>query len=231
MILNRHALNTVPLNYAIPAAETAEGMAREKAYYEALGRFVQIFAEAERLVAQTFWKYADTRPEIARIVLSGIGAEQATSNTKLLAAVAGVEAETKTDLDTVLDQFNVIRRQRNDILHFGATAIAEGRGMVSNAWKARSQPTEFPISAETLGEMEADLRKVIAHLAYRHLGRPWPRGALGRLSLDGTLRAPWRYRQPRQGRSGLEPPAHQRRQEQRVSRPRGRHTRPEPSQE
>ena len=53
----------------------------------------------------------------------------------------------------------------------GAEFIAEGKGRVSNAWKAKAEPTEFPISADALLNMEADLRKIIAHLEYRHFWR------------------------------------------------------------
>lgn len=41
-----------PFNYTVPASETKEGQERLRAYYEALGRFVQMFAEVEKLIAQ-----------------------------------------------------------------------------------------------------------------------------------------------------------------------------------
>ena len=42
---------TAWLEYQV-ASQTKEGIERERAYYEALGRFVQIFAEVEKLVVQ-----------------------------------------------------------------------------------------------------------------------------------------------------------------------------------
>jgi hypothetical protein len=51
------------MQYQVPASETKEGIERERAYYEALGRFVQIFAEAEKLVWQTLVHYANSPKE------------------------------------------------------------------------------------------------------------------------------------------------------------------------
>ena len=64
------------LKYAVPPSETDEGRKNQQAYYEALGRFVQIFAEVERLVAQTLWAYAKTEQAVAKIVFSGTKIEQ-----------------------------------------------------------------------------------------------------------------------------------------------------------
>ena len=184
-----------PFNYTVPASETKEGQERLRAYYEALGRFVQMFAEVEKLIAQTLWAYAGTKAEVAKIVFAGTQSDTAAGYIKAVAKATNTNDETLADLENVLQQFGIIRSIRNDILHYGANFIAEGRGLVSNAWKAKAEPTEFPISADAL-LMERDLRKIIAHFGYRHLGRARPKSAFGHKILDDTLHSPWQYKHP-----------------------------------
>lgn len=197
--------------YDIPAADTPEGQERERAYYEALGRFVQMFAEVEKVLSETLWGYAGTIPAISKIVFAGAASDQTATYIKACAKAFNATQDTQDDLENVLQQFGIIRGVRNDILHYGAEFIAEGRGTVSNAWKAKAEPVEFAISATDLAAMEIDLRKVIAHLGYRHLGRAMPRSAAGRRLLDRTLQSPWLYKRPQpprinQGEKGTQKP-------------------------
>src|ERR1019366_9965588 len=154
-----------PFNYTVPASETKEGQERLRAYYEALGRFVQMFAEVEKLIAQTLWAYAGTKAEVAKIVFAGTQSDTTAGYIKAVAT--NTNDETLADLENVLQQFGIIRSIRNDILHYGANFIAEGRGLVSNA-----------------------------HFGYRHLGRARPKSAFGHKILDDTLHSPWQYKHP-----------------------------------
>jgi hypothetical protein len=189
---------TAWLEYQVPASETKEGKERLQAYYEALGRFVQIFAEVEKLVWQTLVHYVGTSHEVAKIVLTAGKVDQCAKYIKQVAAAVNVPKEKRDDLELVLQQLGILNGVRDSILHYGATAIAEGRGTVSNAWKAKAEPTEFPISDTALAEMADDARQIIAHLAYRHLGRPWPRAASNIAFLEEVLQRPWQYKYPSQ---------------------------------
>lgn len=198
--------------------ETKEGRQNEDAYYEALGRFVQMFAEAEAVVAQTLWAYAGTQPEVSKIVFAGTQTEHGSNYIKAIAKAINASADHQADLEDVFQQFGIIRGARNDILHYGATGIAEGQAVVSNAWKAKDKPKVFPISPLALSEMTEDCRKIILHLAYGHLGRPRPKGQATVLLLVSVLQSPWRYKHPPQSSSKTNPP-------QSV---RGRNKRPKP---
>jgi hypothetical protein len=92
------------------------------------------------------------------------------------------------------------------LLHNAAQSVADGKAIVSNALRARGQPTEFPISPESLDHMTEDLRKIAFHLSYRHLGRPMPYGLIGQDLANSTLRSPWLYKHPtpRQSQSKTE---------------------------
>jgi hypothetical protein len=189
------------LEYHVPASETEEGIKRERAYYEALGRFVQMFAEVEKVIAQTLWTYTGTKEEVAKIIFAGTQSDTAAGYIKAVAKATNASNESLADLEDILQQFGILRGDRNSILHHGAEFIAEGKGRVSDAWKAKAEPTEFPISADALLRMETDLRKIIAHLNL-HLGHPRPNSASDQRKLDDTLHSPWQYKRPSPPKAG-----------------------------
>jgi hypothetical protein len=206
MTFNSYGFNTTPLNtptperlrklYKIRAGDTPEGRERLRAYYEALGRFIAMFAEVETAVTQTLWLYAGTRPTIAKVVFAGAKIDISLTYIKQLAEAVDAPQEARADLEYILQQLGIINGVRNAVLHYGATSIAEGNAVVSNALRAKSEPTVFPISPTALDEMTFDLRKIIYHLHYRHMGRQGPRGDYGKAVLDGALSAAWRYKHP-----------------------------------
>jgi hypothetical protein len=182
--------------YTIPASETLEGKERVRAYYESLGRFVQMFSEVETAVSHTLWHYAKTKPEIAKVIFSGAKIEAGSSYIKQLAEATSAPESAKEGLGYVLQQLGIVNTVRNYVVHYGATSIAEGPAVVSNALKAKGEPTVFPISPALLDQMTADLRKITFHLNYRHLGRPRPKSAEVQNTLDGVLNSPWQYKHP-----------------------------------
>ncbi len=178
--------------YVIPAAHTKEGKERLRAYYEALGRFVDMFARVETAMTLTLWHYAKTAPEIAKIVHAGTKViDTGATYIKQLAAVTNATQEIKDDLENVLQQLGIINGVRNHILHYGATSVAEGRAIVSNAFKAKGEPKSFPISPTDLNHMTDDLTKIAAHLNEIHLGKPSEHTILG-----NPMNTPWRYIYP-----------------------------------
>jgi len=183
--------------YHIPAADTPEGKERIRAYYEALGRFVDMFAVVETAVTLTLWTYAKTKSEIAKIILAGVRIDQGCNFIKQLATASDSSAENRADLECVFQQLGIITGVRNDTLHFGAQSVAEGRAIVTNSLKAKGEPTVFPISPDMLNDMTADLRKIVVHLNHKHLGRPMPLlGTLERDALASVFQSPWRYKHP-----------------------------------
>ena len=179
--------------YTVLASQTPEGKKRLSEYYEALGRFVDMFARAEAAVTLTLWHYAKTSPEVAKIIFAGTKTDQGSTYIKQIAAVTGVSEELRGDLEDVLQQLGIINGARNAILHYGTEpeSVAQGKAMVSDALRAKGEPTTFPISPTLLGEMISDLQKIIGHLDLRHLGRTKGYSILG----DPTF-GPWQYKHP-----------------------------------
>lgn len=130
------------------------------------------------------------------MVFAGTRIDQGSKYIKQLAEATGAPPDKRADLEDILQQTGIITGVRNDILHYGATSVAEGRAVVSNALKAKGEPTEFPVSPTVLDNMTADLRKIATHLNYKHLGRPMPRGALGQGLIWRAFESPWQYKHP-----------------------------------
>lgn len=185
-------------SYVVPASETEEGKKRLQAYYEALGRFIDMFARVETAVTLTLWHYARTIPEIAKVIFAGAKIEISSKYIKQLSLATNAADAIKLDLENVLQQLGIINGVRNAILHYGAESVAEGQAIVSNALRAKGEPNVFPISPTALEEMTADLRKIAAHLEYRHLARSKPTDVSGNQPIDEVLRSPWRYKYPEQ---------------------------------
>ncbi len=178
--------------YIVPAAHTKEGKERLRAYYEALGRFVDMFARVEIAMTLTLWHYSKTAPEIAKIVHAGTKIiDTGAGYIKQLTVATNISKELQDDLTDVVDQLNAINSVRNLILHYGATSVAEGRAIVSNAYKAKGEPKSFPISPTDLDNMTGDLKKIAAHLNERHLGKRSEYTLLGNPIHDA-----WRYIRP-----------------------------------
>src|SRR5690606_18894907 len=152
--------------YTIPTSQTPEGQKRLRDYYEALGRFVDMFARTEAAVTPTLWHYAKTVPEIAKIVFSGTRTDLPSTFNRQIAEATGVSQELRDDLDDVLRHLTDINKVRNHVLHYGAEpeSVAQGRAIVSDALRAKGEPTTFPISPTILSDMTSDLHKIIAHL-------------------------------------------------------------------
>jgi hypothetical protein len=180
--------------YEIPASETEEGKARERAYHEALGRFIDRFSRAEATIEYVLRHYAKTGPRVAVVIFSGVRMEAAVTFIRKLAPDAAISTEARAHLLDMLQQLNVINGARNNLLHFGAESIAEGSGFVTNELKrARGKATVFPISPETLDQMTDDLKAIIIHLLLDHAGRP----ALSpntRALLLASMPSAWRYK-------------------------------------
>lgn len=185
-----------PLVYSTPASNTPEGRGRERAYFEALGRFAHIFARTETVVALALWHFARTPHDIARAVFSGVRVKEATASMRRIADVQSMAADRRQELDDIISQLTSINTARNDILHFGAVDVAEGAGTVTNALKALTDDKiqEFPISPEILAAMTADLRKIMIHFRVNFSGIPSLKAVANQLLIQQSLHAPWQYK-------------------------------------
>lgn len=134
-----------------PVAETEEGKKRLNAYSLALGRFTDCFARVEHAVHTVLSHYAKLPPAAARALLSGVRVDE-TKNRLLRLHDEGLMSDPDwKDAEPIFQQLAIISGRRNDIFHHGASFIAEGEGVVTNATMALTEEriTKFDISPDS----------------------------------------------------------------------------------
>ncbi len=185
-----------------PRFSALEKQIQEQAlYYETLGRFIEAFSAVETAMALTLWKYARTSKSVSRAVFSGVRAKEAGDYIKRILEARGATKAQVARFKHLTDQLGELTSARNDIVHFGAQSISNGRAFVTNALKShlKERTTNFQISPRILTQMTNDLVKITLHLEYEHLDRQQTgRNALASALLAHTLQAPWQYKLVRQ---------------------------------
>ena len=157
-----------------------------RAYWEALGRFVTDYAETETSLNILLSHVAAVRHEMARAVFSGVRADASVS---LINRVldATKQQTIKADMKRHFDQFGVVTRTRNDILHYGVRFDGRGQANLSN-WVQAHTPDrlrEFRVAPSDLDSMCSDLyvirTAIMLAIGGRKISRP-SSGSLGRRS-------------------------------------------------
>jgi hypothetical protein len=169
----------------------AAGKERLNAYYLALGCFTHRFAWVEEAVHTVLSHYAKLPPAAARALLSGVRVDETKNRLSRLHEVGLISDADWMDVEPMFQQLGIINNRRNEIFHHGASFIAEGAGVVTNATMALTEEriTKFDISADIIDDMTADLKKIFFHLYVRHMGQPQKHP-----KLEEILREPWRYK-------------------------------------
>jgi hypothetical protein len=181
--------------YQIRAADTPEGKERVRAFYEALGRFVAMYARAESSMHSALCYYAKPPDGISKALFSGVRVRQATDFIRRIMEVTGADKSAINEFTEYSAQLSAITTARDAILHHGAQSVAEGRGFVSDEARAHlpCKVRTFPISQQIRHDMKEDLRKIGMYLVTKHTGHPM-RSTTNRQRINDLLTAPWRYK-------------------------------------
>jgi hypothetical protein len=186
-----------------PSSEATEAVVdqsqdRERAYWLALGKFIDAFAMTEIFLHFVLCHYAKVTGNVARAVFSGDRFAVVQGYLRRMSDVGVIGPKEWSDLEPLLTQLKAINDCRNTILHYGAEGIGEGRGYATNAIMALTTDRiqMFPISDQILSDMTFDLRKILIHFYNTHMGRMrWPLGSSSE-AVDEILRSAWRYKLP-----------------------------------
>lgn len=172
-------------------------------YWQALGRFIEMFSLVESVMQFALWNYARTPVPTARAIFSGVRVKEAMG---LIRRIFDIEAnskdtDTKSDLEKVFNQLTTINGLRNDLIHHGSQddgEVPEGRIISNELWAITPERLRTtPISPEILNDLTFDLVKIIVHLISHHTGR-FLRVPLKEPMRMEILSAPWRYKPPQQ---------------------------------
>jgi hypothetical protein len=174
-------------------------------YWEALGRFVDIFALVENNMQLTLWHLAKVKAPIAPAIFSGTRVDTASNLIRRISEAKEWSQRRQARLTTLLTQLGEITRARNDLLHYGSLRSESGYEVTNLLYAhipARIRTTK--ISRDILDAMADDLMTICVELMDM-------RGAMKafRSVRKGRLMPPkraWRYKPERQQGAAQKPP-------------------------
>src|SRR5678816_4071868 len=91
---------------------------KEEAYYTALGKFIQCFAEVEMWMQLLLYAASGVpSKEVGKAVFFGVRAKEAAASVRRVYEAKGLSIFPL--LSDTFSQLNIINDKRNDIVHFG----------------------------------------------------------------------------------------------------------------
>lgn len=183
-----------------PGLSESSAEAAQKAlttYYERLGSFVSQYARTEGLMKLVLQILAGLKSPLAAALLSGVRADQSINLINRALDATG-RAAWKADLKRAFDQFTVITKVRNDILHYGAEFETPDILLISNQRDAHipERLRETRIRPEHLRRMSIDLHVINAGILTvldRVSRSPFRQSATDMAKL---AHEPWLYKSP-----------------------------------
>lgn len=170
---------------------------RDPEYLQALGGFVETFALVEAAIFWSLRFYTNMPIAMMRAVLSGVRIQDGISFVRRVHAAAKPPLPIRAELDAALVQLKLITDKRNDIIHFGSHASADGARTVSNEDRALTPEAlrKYRVSADMLVGMTQDLRDILGVVLTDAVHSPMTKSKTGRQVWKERVIAPpaWRY--------------------------------------
>ncbi len=176
--------------------------------YEAIGRFVTSFANAEtaaHLVARRLSGLSDDK---ARVIFSGMRLGDLTDTIKALAKLdPEFDARIFEDIEACLSQLGLIAKRRHSLVH-RASSFIDGKFLVTNALTSRSaKVTENEVfELNELSEMQSDCIQILLRL-HKIASGAHQQSPIVSSSLYRNVHRPWRYKFQPPKTPGLKPRA------------------------
>lgn len=135
--------------------------------YEAIGRFVTSFANAEAAVHILARHFSGLSDEKARIIFGGMRLPDISDLIRHIAALDNLDPETVEAIDSCLTQLSLIAKRRHILVH-RSSIFYEGTFLATNVLTTKSlKATEGDtFDLQELSDMQSDCRRV-----YLRLGR------------------------------------------------------------
>jgi hypothetical protein len=180
-------------------------MVKDPAYWQALGEFIEAFAQTETLLFNYLIALIGVSHAVGRALFSGDHVDALVDTVRRVARASPPDRDIVEKLEPALTQFKIINTTRNSIVHY-VSMVASDKGRISsNITRARSaeQVIEFRASLDSLREMTTDLERVSQVFLYCQLtsragGPRVPQLAREDLVNQLTaLSAAWLYIQPK----------------------------------
>jgi hypothetical protein len=165
-------------------------------YHKTLGEFVSKFSEVEANLISALWHFAGVQRPIAQAVLTGTKVEGAISFINRVADAKHWRKSRRASFKEFSDQFGLINKLRNDILHNGSNWTASQTWTVTNRFFAHapSKIRTYPVSADLLKRAKSDLELIETKLilfTWGYAMKPKTKRDFKESALH-----PWQYKPP-----------------------------------
>lgn len=112
-------------------------------YWQALGHFIEAFANAEVAMFSLLAFYAKVQIKAARALFSGTRVDASIKLIRRMIATDLPAEERQKEIELAFSQLTAITDARNDIIHYGSFVTTEGR-MTTNISRAHGQLRQKP---------------------------------------------------------------------------------------
>jgi hypothetical protein len=143
-------------------------MAKDPAYWQALGQFIESFAGTEIILFNYLAVLSKTKLEVAKIFYGGDQAERLIEKVTQVMPLQPVDKELREKTNTALSQLKKINYVRNYLVHYVSMDTSDKGRLISNITKAKKSASvvEYRASIAVLGEMTEDLERIKQLILY-----------------------------------------------------------------
>lgn len=181
--------------------EQARVASEIQAYFEALGRFVTVFAAVERSVFFMSGQVMRLPLPVTQAVFGGSARvkESIDRINKALGAIikhspqSQMAIDMKSDFSRIFAQLGLINKVRNEVLHYGAEIGPGHEWSVTNRHLKPENPSEIRISAAALDAMTRDLQPIVYIIIHYSMRMDGHDEGLEELYQD-YMSKPWEYK-------------------------------------
>jgi hypothetical protein len=169
-----------PKAAAPPGSRSWISTAKDPAYWQALGEFIEAFASAELLLFNYLVMHAAIPHSTARVLLPEIRADRIVDCIRAVWNVRTPDVHIRQELDVALAQVKEINKRRNSMVHNVSLVTSDKGRISSNITRAFTHkcPKEYRVAPDIIRDMIADLEKISAHVVYALIIIAEPRTSL-----------------------------------------------------
>jgi hypothetical protein len=162
-------------------------------HYEAIGRFVTSFANAEAAVHMLARKLSALPDAKARIIFGGMRLLDLIDIVRQMARIDKIPDRQYSEIDTCLTQLNYIGTRRHSLVHRSSNFF-DGKLMVSNILTSKAvTAAEIEVfEIELLSDMQADCNRILLRLRYASEAEKFHQDLID--LVEAMKQEPWRYK-------------------------------------
>lgn len=177
----------------LPGAKPAPEIKLDTPHYEAIGRFVTSFANAESAVHMLARNLSALPDAKARIIFGGMRLPDLTEIIRQMGRIDQLPDVRYSEIDSCLTQLNHIGTRRHSLVHRSSNFF-DGKLMVSNILTSKvATASELEVfDIQLLSDMQSDCSRILLRLRYVAEGEKFADELI--TLVKAMKQEPWRYK-------------------------------------